>query len=379
MHPLLAARYDWRIAKPLIKQFKLQRELDGRSKIKKPIDRAFYKNKIHVHHNQVHNPANRREHRENAPYYSINDIHYNTRQSNSSIDDRESKAAIFRFWYEGQLAYDYNMPTWDQMRYDCNQRLRFCENIQSYLQYVFNSTFNMGKSLQPYLAGVIYVAKNNGVSFNQGDFKWWSSFKRGCNEISRNHFHTPPDSKKRAIFNPMLERMLEYIGSDPLIRFGVLFAHRFCARAQQFVHTNATVDILCYDSLHFDYDKDGHVDSLTYRNVRDKNHQWGEHPMDRTIYCTCHTRWTCFPCFADKVFKFNKKHLRVKGSDPIMKRDGNMISYNDWWHIIQALMAQIGCDPEDYGTHSLRAGGTSERDIMGKSPKHWIQYLLTFV
>ena len=206
------------------------------------------------------------------------------------------------------------------------------------------------------------------VSFNQADFKWWSSFKKGCNEISRNHFHTPPDSKKRAIFNPMLERMLEYIGSDSLVRFGVLFAHRFCARAQQFVHMNATVDILCYDSLHFDYDKDGHVDSLTYRNVRDKNHQWGEHPMDRTIYCTCHTRWTCFPCYADKVIKFNKKHLQVKGSDPIMKRDGKMISYNDWWHIIQALMAQIGCDPEDYGTHSLRAGGTSERDIMGESP-----------
>ena len=60
--------------------------------------------------------------------------------------------------------------------------------------------------------------------------------------------------------------------------------------------------------------------------------------------------------------------MKVKGSDPIMQRDGDMITYNDWYHIIQGLMAQIGCDPEDYGTHSLRAGGTSERDIMGESP-----------
>ena len=162
--------------------------------------------------------------------------------------------------------------------------------------------------------------------------------------------------------------MLQYIGGDALIRFGVLFAHWFCARAQQYVHTDATVDILCYGSLHFDYDINVEVDSLTYRNVRDKNHKWGEHPMDRTIYCTCHTCWTCFPCYADEVIKFYKKFMGVKDSDPIMKRHGKMFTYNDLYHIIQALIAQIGCDPEDYGTHSLRAGGTSERDIMGQSP-----------
>ena len=48
-----------------------------------------------------------------------------------------------------------------------------------------------------------------------------------------------------------------------------------------------------------------------------------------------------------------------------MKRDGKMFTYNDWYHIIQAFVAQIVCNSEDYGTHSLRASGTSQRDIMG--------------
>ena len=72
--------------------------------------------------------------------------------------------AIFRYWYEGQLAYSDYLPTWDEMRYSTNARLRFVENVQTYLQYVFNNTFNMGNSLEPYLAAVIYLARCNGVS-----------------------------------------------------------------------------------------------------------------------------------------------------------------------------------------------------------------------
>ena len=84
--------------------------MDGRAKTKKPIDCAFYRNKVHVHHNAIANPANRREHRDGVIYYSVKDIHYNTRQSTNSISDRDSKAAIFRYWYEGQLAFGDNMP-----------------------------------------------------------------------------------------------------------------------------------------------------------------------------------------------------------------------------------------------------------------------------
>lgn len=70
-----------------------------------------------------------------------------------------------------------------------------------------------------------------------------------------------------------------------------------------------------------------------------------------------------------------------------MKRDGEIISYNDWLKVIHGLIAQIDCDPIDYGTHSLRAGGTSERDIMSESPLelqhfgHWktLDYVFTYI
>ena len=314
--------------------------------------------------------------RSDVPNFSINDIHYQTRQQGKGRVDRDNKAALFRSWYDTQRAFGDYMPAWDDMRYDVNIRLKFCEHIETYLHYVHRATLNTGDSLQPYLAGVIYVASLNGVHFNQGEFKWWKSFKLGCNEISRNVFHDPPRKQKRAIFNPMLEKMLKQAGSDWVVRFGLLFGQRFCARAQQYVDTKSDADVLTYGSLHFDYADTGNssnpfnrkVLSVTYRNCRDKNHKWGEHPMDRTVYCTCGTKWTCFPCYANDIVNYNKKFYNVKESDPIMCRDNKLISYKDWQKIIQSLMAEIECDTEEYGSHSLRAGGASERDLMGESP-----------
>ena len=67
-----------------------------------------------------------------------------------------------------------------------------------------------------------------------------------------------------------------------------------------------------------------------------------------------------------------------------MWRDGQLVKYQDWQKIIKSLMAEIECDPEEYGSYSLRAGGASERDLMGDSPleiqhfgfwKPWILFL----
>ena len=330
-----------------------------------------------IHRNQYNNPLDRNGLRPGAPNFSINDIHFNTRQQGSGRTDRDNKAALFQSWYDTQQAFGDYIPSWEDMRYDVNLRLKFCENIETYLHYVHRATLNSGDSLQPYLAAVIYVARLNGVNFGQGEFKWWKSFKLGCNEISRNVFHSPPKKQKRAIFNPMLEKMLEQVGSDWIVRFGVLFAHRFCARAQQYVNTKSDADILTYGSLHFDYVEEEksnnnpfkrRVHSVTYRNSRDKNHKWGEHPMDRTVYCTCDTKWTCFPCYAEKIINYNRKYYNVKDDDAILVRDGALIEYRDWQKIVQSLMAEIDCDPDEYGSHSLRAGGASERDLMGDSP-----------
>ena len=63
-----------------------------------------------------------------------------------------------------------------------------------------------------------------------------------------------------------------------------------------------------------------------------------------------------------------KKFYHVKDSDPIMWCVGQLWMYQDWQKIIKSLVAEIECDPEEYGSHSLRAGGASERDLMRDSP-----------
>ena len=133
----------------IIREFKVKKELEGKARIKKPRDKDFYKRKSSIHRNQYHNSLDRNAHRINAPNFSINDIHYQTRQQGKGRIDRDNKAALFQSWYETQRAFGDYMPSWDEMRYNVNIRLKFCEHIETYLHHVHRATFNTGDSLQP--------------------------------------------------------------------------------------------------------------------------------------------------------------------------------------------------------------------------------------
>ena len=86
--------------------------------------------------------------RTNAPNFSINHIHYHTRQQGKGPIDRDNKAALFQSWYDTQRACSDYMPSWNAMKYDCNIRLKFCEHIEPYLHYVHRATLNSGDSLR---------------------------------------------------------------------------------------------------------------------------------------------------------------------------------------------------------------------------------------
>ena len=132
---------------------------------------------------------------------------------------------------------------------------------------------------------------------------------------------------------------------------------------------------MTYGNVYFTCDNKDKVLSMTWRNSKDKNHPVGTHPMDRTIFCTCETEWTCLPCFAYEFIEFNKSYL-VKGDDDALfapiGSDEPMSSYN-WYKITKKLIKSIGLDPSNYSLHSYRSGGTSEKDIEGCSPLD-IQY-----
>ena len=328
-----------------------------------------YVNVPPIQRNDFHNPDSVELANPDGPVYTLNDIFANTRQAKKSINQRNTKSARFINWINVQRQHGKYIPSWNEIRDNINKQRQFCNIIATYLQYLFNITYNLGNSLAADLEAVKYVSALNGVYLNNSDFKWWPRLKRGCNEISRHAFGKPPNERKRALFNPMIEDMLKAAQNDAIIKLAVLLAHRLCLRAQHYVKTEAQeVDIMTYGSLSFDKDKHGNVISMTYRNHTDKNHPVGTHPMDRTVYCTCHTEWTCLPCFACEFIEFNMEYGAKDKSDYLIAYQYEVLTYQEWLAIFKVLIVQSGLDPELYGTHSLRAGGTSERDIMGETP-----------
>ena len=303
----------------------------------------------------------------------MNDIYRNSRTSKDGIRDRAQRGARFIHWLEVRRAYGKFAPTWEQIRNDEKIFKQFCNSIQTFIQYIFNITYNMGNSLETDLTAVKYICACNGVHIGASDIKWWNRFKRGCNNICTIAFNRPPNKKKRALFNPMIEHMLHIVGNDSVIRLGILLAHRLCLRAQHYVKTKSKADYITYGSLYFEKDQNNKVISMTFRNSKDKNHPIGTHPMDRTVYCTCHQPWTCLPCYANEVLSFNLEYSDKDESDPIVAYGNQILTYREWHDILFDIFVQMKLDPYHYTSHSFRAGGASERDIMGYTPTE-IQY-----
>ena len=84
--------------------------------------------------------------------------------------------------------------------------------------------------------------------------------------------------------------------------------------------------------------------------------------MERTVYCSCKTRWTCVVHEAQKRFINNKWPLDAALAQC---RTGDM-HYSAMRCIIRSLIKKIGLNPSNYGTHSERSGGTSEMFIEGR-------------
>ena len=170
---------------------------------------------------------------------------------------------------------------------------------------------------------------------------------------------------KLAIFNPMLEAMLK-VTRNSYVKLALLLAQRLCFRAQHYLKTDSEADFLTLGKIKFRYNKDGSVKNMSVHNKRDKNNK-STYEMQRTVYCSCHTDWTCLPCMAEKVVQMRLAY-GAKPSDPlIINDDGDHMTYAHLEEAIKAIMTQLGVDPKHYGTHSLRAGGATEMHLAGFS------------
>ena len=137
----------------------------------------------------------------------------------------------------------------------------------------------------------------------------------------------------------------------------MLMCHRFCLRAQHVVETQSDADTITLGQIRFAFNHSGSAYSMTISMRQDKNNR-KVHNMDRTIYCSCQSEWTCLPCFAARVIKTRRERGESDKSF-LIKRNGSLMKYNTYYAAIKNILTQLGLNASNYGTHSFRAGGVT--------------------
>ena len=175
--------YNRKKGRRALKRKKLHTLLKTPRKQRKRRARRFYVPKSTFSHNDYYNPDNFCVFNSNGPSYTVNDILSASVRNKNSIQDRKQKVAQFEAWATTQADLGKPLPSWRQLRISPHLVPRFCDNIITYLQYVFTHTHNLGDTLDKYLDAIIYLASLNGIYLTKSQFKWWPRFKRCCNAI----------------------------------------------------------------------------------------------------------------------------------------------------------------------------------------------------
>ena len=96
--------------------------------------------------------------------------------------------------------------------------------------------------------------------------------------------------------------------------------------------------------------------------------------MERVVYCCCkRTNWTCaYTCVVHMAKQRFEKYSYFNTAALLQCRSGDM-HYRAMLAIVKSLIKRIGLNPDNYGTHSFRSGGTTELFLEGKQAI-WIQH-----
>ena len=350
----------------LNEQYNLDKKIYTQHGIKKPRQRFNVKP---INHNDYHNPHVITPSDAPYPRFTPNDIIAATRMEIRGRNMRNKRVAFFEQWLVGQRKQGEYAPNWNELKANFD-RQKFSNLVHNYIHWRFNNTKNLSKTLDEDIRSINYACALNGIYMKMSDYTWRHYYMPGVNQISRYQFLRPPNQKKKALFNPIIEALLKLSGIDSITKLGILLAQRLALRAQHYCKTSSNADVVSYGNIYFTYDDKGKVYSMTWRNSTDKNHKIGTHPMDRTIFCTCDTPWTCLPCFAEKFINQQRFWYDKQDEDPLFQKLGTDSHINDytWRNKIKAIIKRLGLNEKDYSLHSFRAGGASEMHLGGASP-----------
>ena len=247
--------------------------------------------------------------------------------------------------------------------------------LREYLTAKFNATHNSGKTLKNEACGILYcLAVDHGIALSTILLPSIHKICKGAHNLL-DQWYGKKTVGKYPILNPILEAMLDVATEDE--QWAILAGHRFCNRSSAMTNNDQVpLPPDCSDmedesvnppryarvrDLHFVPNID-HPRAITLSIYHDKNHPQLTR-MDKTVYCTCHTKWTCIVHMAQKRFRNKNYH---PDSCLFQCRTGDL-TYSAYRAIVRYLVEKIGLDPRNYGTHSLRSGGVSELYIEGKS------------
>ena len=243
--------------------------------------------------------------------------------------------------------------------------------MQEFVTYKFNRTANSGATLRHNASGILYcLAVDFGVVINAALLPGVGKHCTGADNILR-ELRGDQEKGKRAILNPILEAMLKHATDRE--KFALLVAQRFCLRSQHYCNNRKKREqgyetAQYIKNKHFQFIPDiRNPRAVTLNTGKDKNHQQVFH-MERTVHCSCNTDWSCIVHTAQAWLR-NK--LLPPDQALLQGRNGDM-TFSSMMCIIKTLIAKIGLNPDNYGTHSCRSGGTTEFFLEQRSGL-WIQ------
>ena len=243
--------------------------------------------------------------------------------------------------------------------------------IYEFLTAKFNRKSVTGGTLHNTACGVLYsLAVDYGISLTCDLLPGTRRICKGADNILRARFGDHPKGKY-PILNPILEAMLKHATEDE--QFAILIAQRFCLRSQHYCN-NRKENVIKKNNYiqmrNFKFIPNiENPRAIAITTSYDKNNPTLEH-MERVVYCCCtNTNWTCVVHMAKQRFE---KYSYFDNAALLQCRSGDM-HYRAMLAIVKSLIEKIGLNPDNYGTHSFRSGGTTELFLEGKQAI-WIQH-----
>ena len=311
----------------------------------------------------------------NDKYYSFHDI-INASVGQNYLNSSNITFNKYKQWLKIQGIHDKNYPTFEYI-IETKNISQLHRTLMDWAIFEFNDTKNIGNTIKKKCSEILLQLNHYNIHLTLDFLPGINRICKGMNKIANKHWGKMINKPKRALLRPMIRKILKSCLNNQ-DRLRILFPFEFMLRSEHYVWNNDLKNkpYLQIGNLQFGQlnPLTGRPDTLTIHMGKDKNHQF-ERDLQRTTYCKCHTKWAdlCVVCLSWRTLRTYIWHQQQ--SQPVITdSNGKHVTYNSQLKFIKAWTKTLGLDPDEYGTHSLRAGGATEAFLSGHTALEIQQY-----